>query len=168
MGSLLGWAIYGISPTYRRHLRENLERAGYRDAHVRRAAIAHAGQMLLETPAMWLRPQNEVASLVRAVDGMAAVDAARAQLADEVDAGGDVAPLIAAAHLQGAAVAVEELEIIARLASSAGSERMSDAWRSARMRPLPREIAKFIRFSSAPELTHASALSAYPVGGCAP
>ena len=89
MGSLLGWAIYGISPTYRRHLRQNLERAGYRDANVRRAAIAHAGQMLLETPAMWLRPQNEVAALVRAVDGMAAVDAARAQ---------GKAPLADAAH----------------------------------------------------------------------
>ena len=79
VGGLLGWVIYGISPTYRRHLRENLECAGYRDAKVRRAAIAHAGQMLLEAPAMWLRPQDEVATLVRAVDGMAAVDAARAQ-----------------------------------------------------------------------------------------
>ena len=79
LGSVLGWLIYGTSPTYRRHLRENLQRAGYRDARLRRAAIAHAGRMLAETPAMWLRPQQRVAALVTEVHGMAAVDAARAQ-----------------------------------------------------------------------------------------
>ncbi|HSA91213.1 MAG TPA: lysophospholipid acyltransferase family protein [Burkholderiales bacterium] len=78
LGTVLGWAMYGISPTYRRNLRANLERAGYRDPRVRRAAIAHAGQLLAETPAMWLRPQERVAALVREVHGMAAVDAARA------------------------------------------------------------------------------------------
>jgi KDO2-lipid IV(A) lauroyltransferase len=35
--------------------------------------------MLTETPAMWLRPQARVAALVRDVQGMDAVDAARAQ-----------------------------------------------------------------------------------------
>jgi len=79
LGTVLGWAMYGISPTYRRHLRENLEHAGYREASIRRGAIAHAGQMLAETPAMWLRPQERVAALVSQVQGMAAVDAARAQ-----------------------------------------------------------------------------------------
>jgi KDO2-lipid IV(A) lauroyltransferase len=79
LGTVLGWATYGISPTYRRHLQENLERAGYRDARLRRAAIAHAGRMLVETPAMWLRPQQRVAALVRKVHGMDAVNAARAQ-----------------------------------------------------------------------------------------
>jgi KDO2-lipid IV(A) lauroyltransferase len=79
LGTVLGWAIYGISPTYRRHLRENLQHAGYRDAGLRRAAIANAGQMLAETPAMWLRPQQEVAALVSEVHGMDAVDAARAE-----------------------------------------------------------------------------------------
>jgi KDO2-lipid IV(A) lauroyltransferase len=70
LGTVLGWAMYGISPTYRRHLRENLERAGYRDARLRRAAIAHAGQMLAETPAIWLRPQPRVASMVTRIQGM--------------------------------------------------------------------------------------------------
>jgi len=79
LGTVLGWAMYGISPTYRRHLRENLERAGYRDTALRRAAIAHAGQMLAETPAMWLRPQQSVAALVSEARGMEAVDAARAE-----------------------------------------------------------------------------------------
>jgi len=78
LGSVLGWAIYGISPTYRRSLRANLERAGYRDPRVRRAAIAHAGQLVAETPALWLRPQERVAALVTEVRGIAAVDAARA------------------------------------------------------------------------------------------
>ena len=45
LGTVLGWVIYGISPTYRRHLRENMEHAGYRDASLRRAAIAQAGSL---------------------------------------------------------------------------------------------------------------------------
>src|SRR5688572_33113219 len=71
--------MYGISPTYRRNLRVNLERAGYADPRIRRAAIAHAGRMLAETPAMWLRPQERVAALVSEVRGMEVVEAARAQ-----------------------------------------------------------------------------------------
>ena len=79
LGTLLGWIIYGISPTYRRHLRENLDQAGYRDAVTRRAAIAAAGRLVMETPAIWLRPQAEVAALVRETPGLDAVLAARAQ-----------------------------------------------------------------------------------------
>ena len=79
LGTVLGWAVYGISPTYRRNVRANLARAGYSDPRIRRAAIGHAGRMLAETPAMWLRPQHEVAALVTAVNGMPAVDVARAQ-----------------------------------------------------------------------------------------
>jgi KDO2-lipid IV(A) lauroyltransferase len=79
LGAVLGWAMYGISPTYRRHLKQNLERAGYRDTSIRRAAIAHAGRMLAETPAMWLRPQKDVAGLVIAVQGLELVEAARAR-----------------------------------------------------------------------------------------
>ena len=77
LGTVLGWTIYGMSPTYRRQLRANLSQAGYGDAATRRAAIAHAGQMLLETPAMWLRPQPVVAALVKDIQGMQAVDEAR-------------------------------------------------------------------------------------------
>jgi KDO2-lipid IV(A) lauroyltransferase len=79
LGTVLGWTVYGISPTYRRRLRENLEQAGYRDAALRRAAIAHAGRMLMETPAMWLRPQERVAALVREVHGLDAALAMREQ-----------------------------------------------------------------------------------------
>jgi len=78
LGALLGWAIYGLSPTYRRHLRDNLAAAGYRDAATRRAAIAGAGRLLAELPALWLRPGTEVNALVRRVDGREYLDAARA------------------------------------------------------------------------------------------
>jgi len=79
LGTVLGWAIYGISPTYRRNLRANLAQAGFVDSATRHAAIAAAGQMLAETPAMWLRPQERVAALVREVEGIDAAVAARAQ-----------------------------------------------------------------------------------------
>jgi KDO2-lipid IV(A) lauroyltransferase len=78
LGALLGWAMYGLSPTYRRHLRENLEAAGFRDAATRRAAIAGAGRMLAELPAVWLRPRAEAIALVRRIEGRELVDAARA------------------------------------------------------------------------------------------
>lgn len=78
-GVLLGWAVYALSPTYRRQLRENLSRAGYRDAATRRAAIASAGKGLLELPAIWLRPRAEVLRWVRRIDGEALIEAARAE-----------------------------------------------------------------------------------------
>lgn len=77
LGTVLGWIIYGMSPTYRRNLRANLAQAGFHDARIRRAAIAHAGQLLLETPAIWLRPQASVGTLVAEVEGMDAAVAAR-------------------------------------------------------------------------------------------
>ena len=79
LGTVLGWAMYGISPTYRRNLRANLALAGYADERTRRAAVANAGRMLTETPAIWLRPQQEVAALVREVVGMEAARAAQGQ-----------------------------------------------------------------------------------------
>ena len=79
LGTVLGWAMYGISPTYRTNLKANLALAGYTDARTRRAAIASAGRMLAETPAIWLRPQQKVAALVREVIGVDAALAAHAQ-----------------------------------------------------------------------------------------
>jgi KDO2-lipid IV(A) lauroyltransferase len=69
LGSVLGWLLYGMSPTYRRHLRENLAAGGYGDARLRRRAIASAGQMIAELPALWFRAQHDVVSLVRQVEG---------------------------------------------------------------------------------------------------
>ena len=78
LGALLGWAAYGLSPTYRRHLRENLAAAGYTDAATRRAAIAGAGRMVAEMPAVWLRPRAETAVLVQRIEGAEQVLAAHA------------------------------------------------------------------------------------------
>lgn len=78
VGAALGWAMYGLSPTYRRHLRENLEAAGYRDARTRRGAIAGAGRMLAELPAVWLRRRSDIVALARRIDGREHVDRARA------------------------------------------------------------------------------------------
>lgn len=77
LGSVLGWAMYGTSPTYRRHLRDNLAQAGLADARVRRAAVASAGKMLLELPAIWFRRREAVLGLVRRVEGVEAALAAR-------------------------------------------------------------------------------------------
>ncbi len=69
-GWLLGWLMYAVSPRYRRHLDENLAIAGYgEDRQVRREAIAAAGRLLTELPALWLRSHAEVAALVRQVSG---------------------------------------------------------------------------------------------------
>ena len=69
LGTVLGWMMYGMSPTYRRHLRENLAAARIDDARVCRGAIAAAGQMIMELPALWLRPHAEVAALVKETIG---------------------------------------------------------------------------------------------------
>ena len=78
-GAVFGWAIYGMSPNYRRHLRENLSQAGYADARIRREAVASAGRMLAEAPALWFRDHAAVAALVREASGVEAAYAARAR-----------------------------------------------------------------------------------------
>jgi len=77
VGTVLGWALYGISPNYRRQLRANLAQAGYHDSRTWRAAIAAAGRMLAEMPAMWFRPHEDVAAMVRDITGTEAAYAAR-------------------------------------------------------------------------------------------
>ena len=71
VGTVLGWTVYGMSPTYRRNLKANLAQAGYSDARTRHEAIAAAGCMVAETPALWFRPQEEVAAMVKSLQGAA-------------------------------------------------------------------------------------------------
>ena len=52
IGGVLGWLTWLASPTYRRRFAENSARAGYGFGRVR-AAIAHAGCMVTETPRLW-------------------------------------------------------------------------------------------------------------------
>lgn len=61
VGVVAGWAVYAVSPTYRRRMRDNLQRAGY--LHLLPAAIAEAGKGVLELPFVWCaRPQRVLGS----------------------------------------------------------------------------------------------------------
>ena len=74
LGAGLGWLTYLLSPTYRRHLRENIRQAGF--SNVLFEAVAEAGKTALELPKLWLRPQSEVVSRIVAVEGWSLVEEA--------------------------------------------------------------------------------------------
>ena len=75
LGAFAGWATYLLSPTYRRHLGENVLQAGFGPG-VRRLAIAAAGRQALELPSIWLHPLDEVTPRVVRVSGWEIVEAA--------------------------------------------------------------------------------------------
>ena len=75
LGAFAGWATYLLSPTYRRHLGENVWQAGFGPG-VRRLAIAAAGRQALELPSIWLHPLDEVTPRVVRVSGWEIVEAA--------------------------------------------------------------------------------------------
>ncbi|MCP5267979.1 MAG: lysophospholipid acyltransferase family protein [Zoogloeaceae bacterium] len=78
MGALAGWLVYLASPTYRRHLRENLALAlGEAGTAQRPAAIASAGRMALELPKIWLNPLEQSVAMMREVRGWEVVEAAQ-------------------------------------------------------------------------------------------
>lgn len=76
LGALAGWLAWLLSPTYRRHLRENIALAGV--APARNEAIAEAGKTLFELPKLWLRPREEILGRVVEVIGWEHVEAAHA------------------------------------------------------------------------------------------
>jgi KDO2-lipid IV(A) lauroyltransferase len=78
LGALLGWLAWLFSPTYRRHMSENMELALGKDVarRVRSAAIAEAGKALLELPKIWLNPLADSAARIVAVTGWGHVEAA--------------------------------------------------------------------------------------------
>lgn len=55
VGGTLGWLAWLFSPTYRRRFSQNARQAGYGFGEVR-AAVAHAGRMVAETPRLWFGP----------------------------------------------------------------------------------------------------------------
>ncbi len=57
-GSVLGWAAYAFSPSYRNRFRAQAMQAGVAPA-ARRAAIGQAGKMVAELPWLWLHPPGE-------------------------------------------------------------------------------------------------------------
>ncbi|MEF8730913.1 MAG: lysophospholipid acyltransferase family protein [Candidatus Accumulibacter meliphilus] len=78
LGFVVGWLTWLLSPTYRRHMHENMVLAlGAAEAgRLRSAAIAEAGKGMLELPLVWLRPLAETASRVVEVSGWELVVAA--------------------------------------------------------------------------------------------
>ncbi len=61
VGAAAGWVVYAASPTYRRRMRDNLQRAGY--LNLLPIAIAEAGKSVLELPFIWCaRPQRVLRS----------------------------------------------------------------------------------------------------------
>lgn len=58
MGKALGWTVYGLSPSYRKRLRENMESAGY--SEYRKEAIGEIGKSVLELPYVWYAPPQKV------------------------------------------------------------------------------------------------------------
>lgn len=81
LGSALGWLVYLSSPSYAARLRDNLLQsavwADERDyQRILSATVGETGKAFAEVVAIWFRPQEEVASWVRAVRGWDAVEAA--------------------------------------------------------------------------------------------
>jgi len=76
LGATLGRLVYGLSPTYRRHLRENLAQAGI-DASLRGAVAAETGKQMIELSRIWMRPLEEAVPLVSEVVGWEHVETAR-------------------------------------------------------------------------------------------
>ena len=79
LGAVFGWLTWLVSPTYRRHMRENMVLAlgAEGERRVRNAAIAHAGRTSFELPKIWLHPLATTVQRVTAVSGWAHVEAAR-------------------------------------------------------------------------------------------
>jgi len=78
LGFVVGWLTWLLSPTYRRHMHENMVLAlgAAAAGRLRSAAIAEAGKGMLELPLVWLRPLAETASRVVEVSGWELVEAA--------------------------------------------------------------------------------------------
>jgi KDO2-lipid IV(A) lauroyltransferase len=71
-GAGLGWLVYGLSPTYRRRLRENLRASGLcadeaAFRRTRQAAVAEAGKGIAELCRVWFG-RDEIDALVRCED----------------------------------------------------------------------------------------------------
>lgn len=79
LGAPAGWLAWLFSPTYRRHMRENMVLAlgAEGERRVRFAAIANAGRASLELPRIWLRPLEETAARVVGISGWELVEEAK-------------------------------------------------------------------------------------------
>lgn len=76
LGGGVGHLIYWLSPTYRRHLRENLAQAGF-DPALRGQVAAETGKQMLELARIWMYPLEKALPLVTEVVGLEYVEAAQ-------------------------------------------------------------------------------------------
>lgn len=76
LGGWLGRLTYLLSPTYRRHVCENMAQAGI-DPALRGAAVAEAGKQMAELARIWLRTLEETNAQVVEVCGWEHVEAAQ-------------------------------------------------------------------------------------------
>jgi KDO2-lipid IV(A) lauroyltransferase len=83
LGALAGWAIYLSSRRYAARMRENLEASGVcapgACGKLLRRAVTETGKSVLELPAIWLRPQQQVLQLLRKCHGWEHIEAALAR-----------------------------------------------------------------------------------------
>ncbi len=58
LGTVLGWLVWWLSPSYRRNFKANVQAAGvaWREA---RPAVAAIGAMVAELPWVWMRPHSD-------------------------------------------------------------------------------------------------------------
>jgi Kdo2-lipid IVA lauroyltransferase/acyltransferase len=75
LGALLGWLAYGLSPGYRRRLKDNAALAGLTPPQ-RRRAIGEAGRMVAEVPWVWLPPPGRSIADWISWEGAALIDEA--------------------------------------------------------------------------------------------
>jgi KDO2-lipid IV(A) lauroyltransferase len=57
LGFVLGWLVWWLSPSYRRHFKSNVIAAGVAWRHAR-PAVAAIGAMVAELPWVWMRPHT--------------------------------------------------------------------------------------------------------------
>lgn len=76
LGGLLGRLIYWLSPTYRRHLCENLAQGGFRQA-LRGRVASETGKQMLELSRIWMRSLKDANAQVVDVQGWEFVEAAQ-------------------------------------------------------------------------------------------
>ena len=58
IGSVLGWVVFALSPSYRNRFLQNSQQAGYSFAQVK-GAVASAGRMVAELPKLWMGFQGK-------------------------------------------------------------------------------------------------------------
>ncbi|WP_370261505.1 lysophospholipid acyltransferase family protein [Limnobacter sp.] len=83
LGTLLGWAVYGLSPSYRLKIEQHARIAFPQDelARIRaiRGSVSHAGMALFELPFLWGRPTMHGAAACTQIKNWEVIEQAQAQ-----------------------------------------------------------------------------------------